>query len=51
MKTIQSSNADGAKEQIGSFTGKYGKIWTASVLNLFLFDDIIDESTTDLKRF
>ena len=23
MKTIQSSNADGAKEQIGSFTGKY----------------------------
>ena len=61
MKAIQSSNADGAKKQIGSFIGKYvgyvqkasGKIWTASFLNLSWFDDIISqsESTTDLKCF
>ena len=44
MKTIQSSNADGAKEQIGSFTGKYvgfvqeapGKNIDSPFLNLIL---------------
>ena len=34
MKTVQSSNADGAKEQIGSFTGKYvGYVQEASGKN------------------